>query len=428
MDRLKFLELLLFFLIALLNSSAAADWPQWRGKNRDGAWSETDVLRVLPRGGLEICWKARVGPGWSSPVIMQEQVYLTDVELRRQSNAVERVLCFDESNGKLIWKHEYAVAYPAWAFTTNNTGPRATPIVAAGKLYTLGAMGDLFCFQSVSGRVIWQKSLAKEYQVKEFTGITASPLIDDKLLILYICGKPAATVVALNKDSGHEVWRALDDSFTYSSPIILVAGGCKQLVVWTQEAVTSLNPSTGATWWREQIRTAGDQAVATPVQQGNQLLVSGLMFELDPERPRASIRWPERKSPSARLLSNTSTPLLKGEYVFSARTSGELVCLDAKTGSQLWQTNSLTDSKNGSSLHLTECGEEVFIFTDRGDLITARLSGREYQEISRVHLLEPTSSLGAGSFAWVPPAYANKHVFARNDAELVCASLAQAQK
>src|SRR6185436_9289122 len=112
-----------------------------------------------------------------------------------------------------------------WALGPNGGGPRATPIVREGKLWTLGAMGHLFCLDASNGHVIWKKDLAKEYETKELTGITGSPLIEDNLLILNICGKPAACVVAWDKDSGKEAWRALDDSFTYSSPIVFGAGG-----------------------------------------------------------------------------------------------------------------------------------------------------------------------------------------------------------
>jgi hypothetical protein len=109
--------------------------------------------------------------------------------------------------------------------------------------------------------------------------------------------------------------------------------------------------------------------------------------------------------------------------VYSARTSGELVCLEAGTGKQVWETNTVTDLKNGSSIHLTPCGAAVFLFTDKGDLIRAQLTPQSYREISRAHLLEPTSPYGGRKCAWAAPAYANGHVFARSDAELVCASL-----
>jgi outer membrane protein assembly factor BamB len=115
---------------------------------------------------------------------------------------------------------------------------------------------------------------------------------------------------------------------------------------------------------------------------------------------------------------------LRGEYVFSAKTSGELVCLEASTGKQVWETNTVTEPGNGSSIHLTPCGDGVFLFTDRGDVIRAQLTPGGYREISRARLLEPTSSFGGRKRAWTPPAFANRHVFARSDAELVCASLA----
>lgn len=423
MNRGKFFQTAALGLSLLLPIAArAGDWPQWRGPNRDGVWNETGVLESFPPGGLKISWRAPVGRGWSSPVVARGRVYVTDVELTG-STAMERVLCFAEANGKLLWSHKYAVAYPDWAFDPNAGGPRATPIIRDGKLFTLGALGHLFCLDAAKGQVVWEKSLAKEYQVKEFTGITASPLIEDELLVLNICGKPAACVVALDKNSGKEIWRALDDSFTYSSPIVLTAGGRKQLIVWTQEAVTSLDPSSGKIWWRELLRTSGDMAVSTPVFSNPRLLIGGLMLKLDADSPAASVLWPETGAAAKRILSNTSTALLRGEYVFSAKTSGELVCLEAGAGTQVWQTNTVTQPGNGSSIHLTSCGEAAFLFTDRGDLIQARLTPQGYKEISRAHLLEPTSPFGNRKCAWTPPAYANGHVFARNDEELVCASL-----
>ena len=245
-------------------------------------------MQSFPPGGLKISWRMPVGPGWSSPIVAQGRVYVTDVQIERRT-ATERVLCFDESNGKLLWSHEYPVDYPEWAFSPDVGGPRATPITRDGKVFTLGALGDLLCLDAVKGVALWEKKLAKDYQVKEFTGITASPLIEGRFLIPYICGKPAACVVAFDMDSGKEAWRALDDSFTYSSPIVISDGGTRQLIVWTQEAITSLDPRTGKIWWREQLHTPGDQAVSTPVYSNHLLLVAGLMLKLDADAPTASV-------------------------------------------------------------------------------------------------------------------------------------------
>ena len=123
-------------------------------------------------------------------------------------------------------------------------------------------------------------------------------------------------------------------------------------------------------------------------------------------------------------MSNTSTPLLQGDYVYSAKSNGELVCLEAGTGKQVWGTTNVTELKFGASIHLTPNGDSAFLFTDEGNLILARLTPDGYRELSRVHLLEPTSFLGTRKFAWIPPAFANRQIFARNDEELVCASLA----
>ena len=149
------------------------------------------------------------------------------------------------------------------------------------------------------------------------------------------------------------------------------------------------------------------------------------MMKLDPAKPAAAVLWPESKSPSRRNLSNTSTPILRGDYVFSARTSGHLVCLEAATGKELWRTDKVTELGSGASIHLTTNGDKTFLYTDRGELILANLSGQGYEEIGRAALLEPTYPYDGRKFAWPPPAYADRCIFARSDKELVCASLAE---
>jgi outer membrane protein assembly factor BamB len=247
-------------------------------------------------------------------------------------------------------------------------------------------------------------------------------LIEGNLLILFAGAKPGACVMALDKQTGREVWKALNEPLSNSSPLIIVAGGKRQLIVWTGSSVTSLNPATGETYWREAMVTSSNDSIPTPVIQNNRLLISGLMLELNADAPTAKVLWPETRA--QRILSNTSTALLLGDYVYSAKSSGELVCLEAATGNQVWATTNVTELKFGASIHLTPNGDVVLLFTDEGNLILARLAPEGYQEISRAHLLKPTSDLGTRKFAWIPPAFANRHIFARNDEELVCASLA----
>ena len=399
----------------------AADWPQWRGPNRDGVWNETGILRTFPAEGLKIRWRAPVGPGWSSPVVVRGRVYLTDMVLAKP-RAWERLQCFKESTGKPLWNRAYELAYPDWAFIPEHGGgPAATPIVEDGRVYWLGRSGQVDCLDARNGKVIWEIELKYEIAVLSCRG---SPLIDGNLLILLAGGKPGACVIALDKRTGREVWKALDDTASNSSPLIVTAGGRRQLIVWTDNSVTSLNPMTGETYWRETMVTSSNDSIPTPVTQKNRLLISGLMFELGADQPAARILWPDTLAASKRILSNTSTPMLAGDHVYSAKSSGELVCLEANTGKQVWGTTNVTELKFGASVHLTPNGDATFLFTDEGNLILARLAPDGYHEISRVHLLAPTSDLGTRKFAWIPPVYADRCVLARNDEELVCASLA----
>ncbi len=147
------------------------------------------------------------------------------------------------------------------------------------------------------------------------------------------------------------------------------------------------------------------------------------MLQLDLEKPGASVLWPASKVPSRRILSHTSTALFRGDYLYSARSTGELVCLEASTGKQVWETDQLTNLKNGASIHLAPNGDSVLLYSDKGELIRARLTSKGYDEISRVKVLEPTFPFAGRNVAWPPPAYANGHIFARNGKELISASL-----
>ncbi len=422
--RVTWLAVVAAMLPRLVESAAvrADDWPQWRGADRDSVCRETGLLESFPTEGLKVRWRVPAGWGFSSPVVAQGRVYLADSEVVKPT-ARERLRCLDETTGAPLWTHSWDVAYEDWAFDpAQEIGPVATPIVQNGKVYALGRVGHLFCFEARTGDVLWQRNLEQDYGV-EFAPGAPSPLIEGDLLILFVGGEPGACVIALDKETGDEKWKALDESLTYSSPIVVSAGGARQLIVWTQESVTSLDPATGRTWWRQRLATSGDYAVSTPVCHQNRLLIGGLMFELSTETPAATVLWPKSKAPARRIYSHTSTALFRGDHLFSARSSGELVAVAAATGEQVWETTEVTDLKNGASIHMTPNGDSVLLYTDRGELIRARLTAEGYQEICRAAVLEPTFPFGGRNVAWSAPAYANGHIFARSGRELVCASL-----
>ena len=405
----------------LFSLGAADDWPQWRGPNRDGVWKEQNIS-FRPEG-LSVLWRAPAGGGYSSPVVSDGRVYVFDSELEKP-RAWERLRCFDLNEGRLLWSQSNAVTYPEWGFDTNNkAGPNATPIVDEGKVYSIGANGDLFCRDARRGNVIWGTNLTQSCGLRDYAAITPSPLIEDGLLITVPGGESNATVVAFDKETGRERWRALDDSWTYSSPISIMAGGTRQLIVWTQKAVSSLEPATGKILWREEAKGPGDMTVSTPVFDQGYLLAGGLMMKLGPKSTDYRVLWPESVSPTKRIFSNTSTPLIQDNLVFTGTTAGTFVCVDRETGKELWKTNSVTGAGNASSMHLTVLSDSVLIFTDQGNLIRARLDKSGYREINRVHVIEPLYSFGGKKVAWVPPAFAHQSAIVRNDAQIIRVSL-----
>lgn len=400
----------------------ADDWPQWRGPNRDAVCAESGLMVTFPAGGLPVRWRAPVGWGWASPVVAKGKVYLADAEVKRPQPK-ERLHCYDEATGKELWTHTYDAAYPDWAYDpAQESGPVATPVVQDGKVYTVGRLGQMFCLDALTGNVVWQKDLGREFEVAMAPG-TPSPLIEGDLLIHFAGGKRGACVVAFQRNTGQEAWKALDEAPTFSSPIVIPSGGKRQLIVWTQESVTSLDPLTGTVFWRERLITGSDYAVSTPVFLNGRLLIGGMMFQLNPDKPAAAVLWPDTKARERRIFSHTSTAMFHGEHVFSAKSAGGLICVEAATGKQLWETAKVTDLKNGASIHLTPNGDSVLLFTDRGELIRARLTAMGYDEISRTPLLSPTFPFGGRNVAWSAPAYANRHIFVRSGKELICASL-----
>ena len=152
--------------LLLAFSVRAADWPQFRGPNRDSVWTETGILQTFPAKGLKIRWRAAVGPGWSSPVVLRGRVYLTDMRLEKP-RAWERIQCFKESTGRRLWSRESELVYPEWAFTPEQGGgPAATPIVEDGKVYWFGRSGQVDCLDTRSGKVVWETHLDR--RVRDF--------------------------------------------------------------------------------------------------------------------------------------------------------------------------------------------------------------------------------------------------------------------
>ena len=424
-------------VVSVLISAAgplADDWPEFRGAGRRGAWKETGILDRFPKGGLKVLWRAPVKAGYSGPVVAAGRVFLTDFVPIKGLRGTERLLCLDEKTGKLLWKHEWDAFYGPFA---NTNGPHATPTVDGDRVYALGTAGTLLAMNAVTGEVLWRKDFVKDFHADFATyGFSSAPIVDGDRLIAFISHTPDAKVFAFDKMTGKEIWRALgtEAEIGTSQPLLIEAGGARQLIVWDMASVTSLNPVTGATYWAQPFRSGINFAM---VHSGARLLISTfeegpLMLELDQERPGARVLWKGHGTSEIstdKLHASISTPIIDGDYIYGICSYGQLRALDARTGERIWESQAATVERvRWTSAQLVQHGDRVFITNDRGELILARLTPTGYQEISRSPLIKPTSDPRGrfrklGAVYWSHPAYANKHIYARNDEELIAVTL-----
>jgi outer membrane protein assembly factor BamB len=446
----------LALLVCLGSGLRADDWPQWLGPQRDGVWRETGVLDRFPKGGPKVRWRNPLGGGYAGPAVAGGRVYVTDRLLapgakdpanpfaRTNSAGKERVLCLDEKTGKALWTHEYDCTYKGISYPC---GPRATPVVAGGKVYTLGAMGDLYCLDAKGGKVVWSKNFPKEYGARvPLWAFSASPLLDGDKLICLVGGK-GSVAVAFHKDTGKELWRALSldgAELGYCPPMIFTVGGKRQLIVWHPEAVNGLDPETGNVYWSEPFEVRSNLTIPTPRLAGDKLFLTSFyngcrLYEVTGgDKPAArevyrSRGRGERPNQTDMLHAIMCTPFIKDGYVYGVCSYGELRCLRLADGKRLWSDRTATgagkDEVRWANAFLVAQGERFFLFNEKGDLVIARLTPKGYEEIDRAHLLDPTGQLGGfgtpRKVVWTHPAFANKAVYARNDKEIVCVSLAK---
>ncbi|MEA3211400.1 MAG: outer membrane protein assembly factor BamB [Chthoniobacter sp.] len=439
--RFHFAFLTLAFASALVR---ADDWPQWLGPQRDAVWRESGLLEKFPATGPSVRWRAPIGGGYSGPAVAEGRVYLLDRQLAKDvsnpRNAFERgripgserVLCLNEADGKLLWVHEYDCPYTV----SYAAGPRATPLVSGGKVYTLGAEGNLCCLDAGTGQEIWARDFKKDFGVTTpMWGFAGHPLLDGNKLIC-LAGGDGSVAVAFDKDTGKELWRALSAREPgYAPPMIYEAGGKRQLIVWHPEALNSLDPETGALYWSEPGKANAGMTIATPRKLGDLLYVTSfyngsVMLRLDADKPGATRVWQSKKASEKdtdALHSTMSTPFLEDGYIYGVCSYGQLRCLKAGTGERVWETFAATtggEPVRWANAFLVKNGGRFFLFNEKGDLIIAKLTPQGYEEISRGHLLEPTNTDPHRPVVWSHPAFANRSVYARNDREIVCASLA----
>lgn len=440
----------------LAAETVADDWPRWMGPHGDGRWRETGIIESFPETGPEIRWRKPIQGGYSGPAIVDGRVYITDrtedegkgIDVEndiRQTGAVpggERVQCLDLETGETLWSHTYdcpyEVAYP--------TGPRCTPTVDGDHVYTLGAMGHLICFQRETGDIVWKKSLTGEYGTRPpLWGYSSHPLVYRDLLIVPVGGEGSG-VVAFDKASGAEQWKAVSTLDVAYAPLVVYQPGpgdsADQLVFWHADGVSGLNPASGDEYWTIRFpeeRNPSQTSIATPLIIDDRLLVSefykgSLLMQLNSDPPAAEEIWRSyRTDPRNKTALNSmiTTPVVRDGYVYGiaydARGRGVFRCLDLDSGGMVWTREDwmAAEPLTFASAFVVENQGRYWIFNDAGELMIVNLTPAGFEEIDRAAILEPTGAARGRKVVWSHPAFSRKCMVARNDQEIVCVDLSE---
>jgi len=428
-------------VVAAVAALRAEDWPEVGGKGRLSVWNETGILDKFPADGLKVLWRTPIRGGYAGPAVVDGRVFVTDWVETQKPRGTERAMALDEKTGKVLWTQEWTADYRGISWPV---GPRATPTVDGNRVYIAGADGKLFCLDVKTGAIIWKKDYVQEYKVDRLKwafdwGFASAPLVDGDRLIALVGGQPDALVVAFDKMTGKEVWRAIstDGDPGVAQPIIITAGGVRQLIAWYPGAVASLDPVTGKKYWEQPYKVGGSMTVAIPQQQGSLLFFTTfydgpLMLQLDDKKPGASVLWKGKSDSEIQtdgLHAVITTPAIIGDHIYGICSYGQFRCLLSRSGERVWESQAVTKERaRWASGVMVRNGDRLFINNDRGELVIVKPSPNGYQEVSRTHLIKPTSEPQNRRelvyVNWMYPAYANKHIYARNDEEIICASLA----
>ncbi|MFN0079607.1 MAG: PQQ-binding-like beta-propeller repeat protein [Prosthecobacter sp.] len=398
----------LCLFILLLNGLAhGQDWPRWRGVNADGRWNPTGIPADFAKKEPERLWKQEIGAGFGGVTVSGGLVYVMD--RLKTPKEIERVLCFDAESGKEVWQQNWDVSYGGMDY---GTGPRASVNITDHKAYALGATGVASCLDAKTGKVLWQVDTVETCGAKIPTwGFAASPVIDGERVLLHV-GAKDGSVIALDKNSGKELWRGGPDPAGYCTPEILTHSGTRQLIAWGPEHVQSLNSDSGAVNWTYPYKITYGVSIAQPLYHGGVLLVSGYWHGAKAFRLGTGVEllW-ENETEICGLMS---APLFKDGIVYMLDKKRGLQAFELNTGKILWSDdNTLTPKDSNPQMSLVwmdEAKNLAALLNASGELVYVTLNPEKREELARWQIIGKT---------WAHPAFAGSRVFARNDKELV---------
>lgn len=327
--------------VGLLVTVAAGngwDWPQWRGAKRDAIGGTRSAARAWPRE-LPRRWRSEVGAGQSSPVVSGHAVFLFSREGERE---VARAL--DIRTGASLWRQDYPAPYQVYpGAAAYGAGPKSTPVVHEGRLFTLGIGGVLTSLDAADGRILWQKDFKGRFPAPAPPfGTSMSPMVVGGLLIVHAGGHDGGALIGFDPRTGEEKWTLEGDGPSYSSPILASIGGQEQIVIQVHRRILGVDPVRGRVLWSLPFVTPCDQNIVTPLQAGGLIVVSSLdKGTLGIRLRRAGETWvPEIAWDTPEVSMYMSSPVLVNGKVLglSHKKRGQFFTLDPETGAVDWKS------------------------------------------------------------------------------------------
>jgi len=386
-------------------SGPAPYWTDFRGPMRDGTYQEVPVLADWPAAGLTPLWKQPVGGGYASFVVARGRAFTIE-----QRGAQEVVAAYDVPTGRELWTN----AWPAeFRESMGGDGPRATPTWSDGRVYALGATGELRALDDSNGKVIWRTNILSDSNARNLDwGMAAAPLIVDNTVIVLPGGSEGRSIVGYDRATGKRVWSALGDKQAYCSPMLVTLKGVRQLLIVSATRIMGVVPGDGKVLWEYPFPTYNGINAAQPLVIGdNRVFVSAsygagsAMIELSGEGDRFSVREVWRNN---RMKNRFSGSVLRDGVIYGL-DEGILAAMDADTGDLKWK-----GGRYGYGQVLL-AGSNLIVLTEDGDLALVRANPDRHQEITRFPVLEGKT--------WNVPALSGGYLLVRNLAEMAAFDL-----
>jgi outer membrane protein assembly factor BamB len=389
-------SVLIWSLPTPLLTRAPSDWPQWRGPRRDGIAAEKGLLKQWPTGGPPVAWTATgAGDGYSSFAVANGRLFTLGAR-----GDIEYAIAFDAASGKPLW----SVAHGRRFDNDRGDGPRATPTVDGDRLYAYGASGDLAAMDAATGKVFWKVNLLQTLGGSNINwGLSESPLVlEDRVLVNP--GAPGASIVALRKSDGSVLWKSESDEAGYSSAVLHEIGGIRQAIFFTGERALGVDVGSGRLLWSyDQVanRTAN---IATPIVRRNRVFLSSdygtgaALLELTAADGGITAR---EVYFTRDMRNHHASSVLVGEHLYGF-SSAILTAMNFNTGEVAWRDRSVG---KGSVIY---ADERLYLFSEGGVVGLAEANPSAYREHGRFQL--KTGNLPT----WSHPVVADGKLFLRD--------------